>query len=46
MTIDVSVTANSNIAPAPFPRDLYEEQLRDIDRFEIAIEQYLAGEIT
>ncbi len=46
MTIDVSVTANSNIAPAPFPRDLYEEQLRDIERFEIAIEQYLAGEIT
>jgi sulfite reductase beta subunit-like hemoprotein len=46
MTIDVTVTANSNIAPAPFPRDLYEEQLRDIDRFEIAIEQYLAGEIT
>ena len=33
MTIDVTVTANSNIAPAPFPRDLYEEQLRDIDRF-------------
>ena len=46
MTIDVSVTANSTIAPAPFPRDLYEEQLRDIERFEIAIEQYLAGEIT
>ncbi|NDC27657.1 MAG: nitrite/sulfite reductase, partial [Actinobacteria bacterium] len=46
MTIDVTVTANSNIAPAPFPRDLYEEQLRDIERFEIAIEQYLAGEIT
>lgn len=46
MTIDVSVTANSHIAPAPFPRDLHEEQLRDIERFERAIEQYLAGEIT
>ena len=46
MTIDVSVTANSHIAPAPFPRDLHAEQLRDIERFERAIEQYLAGEIT
>jgi sulfite reductase beta subunit-like hemoprotein len=33
------------IAPAPQPRDLDAEQLRDIERFEIAIEQYLAGEI-
>ena len=32
MTIDVSVTANSHIAPAPFPRDLHAEQLREIGR--------------
>ena len=36
----------TSIAPAPQPRDLLAEQHRDIDRFEIAIEQYLAGEIT
>ncbi len=36
----------TNIVPAPMPRDLHEEQLRDIERFEVAIEQYLAGEIT
>ncbi len=36
----------TNIVPAPIPRDLYEEQLRDIKRFEVAIEQYLNGEIT
>jgi hypothetical protein len=29
------------IAPAPQPRDLDAEQLRDIERFEIAIDQYL-----
>ncbi|MEI6495928.1 MAG: nitrite/sulfite reductase [Actinomycetota bacterium] len=34
------------IAPAPIPRDLYAEQLRDIERFELAIEQYLNGEIS
>ena len=33
------------IAPAPQPRDLDAEQMRDIERFEIAIGQYLAGEI-
>ncbi|MEY4164991.1 MAG: hypothetical protein RL419_833 [Actinomycetota bacterium] len=36
----------TNIVPAPIPRDLFEEQLRDIERFEVAIEQYLSGEIT
>ena len=36
----------TSIAPAPQPRDLLAEQHRDIDRFEIAIGQYLAGEIT
>ncbi|MFM8871427.1 MAG: nitrite/sulfite reductase [Actinomycetota bacterium] len=36
----------TSIVPAPIPRDLYEEQLRDIERFEVAIEQYLSGEIT
>ncbi|NDD96725.1 MAG: nitrite/sulfite reductase, partial [Actinobacteria bacterium] len=34
------------IAPAPQPRDLDAEQLRDIERFEIAIDQYLKGEIS
>ncbi len=34
------------IAPAPVPRDLDAEQQRDIERFEIAIEQYLNGEIS
>ena len=33
------------IAPAPQPRDLDAEQLRDIERFEEAIGQYLAGDI-
>jgi sulfite reductase beta subunit-like hemoprotein len=28
------------------PRDLHEEQLRDIARFEVAIKQFLAGEIS
>jgi len=36
----------TNIVPAPIPRDLFEEQLRDIERFEVAIQQYLSGEIT
>lgn len=36
----------TSIVPAPIPRDLFEEQLRDIERFEVAIEQYLSGEIT
>ena len=36
----------TSIAPAPQPRDLLAEQHRDIERFEIAIEQYLAGEIS
>ena len=35
-----------NIVSAPIPRDLYEEQLRDIERFEVAIAQYLDGEIS
>ena len=34
------------IAEAPIPRDLDAEQLRDIARFEIAIDQFLKGEIT
>jgi len=34
------------IAPAPVPRDLDAEQQRDIERFEVAIEQYLNGEIS
>ncbi|MBU3689363.1 MAG: ferredoxin--nitrite reductase [Acidimicrobiales bacterium mtb01] len=29
----------------PVPRDLYEEQRRDIERFETAISEYLRGEI-
>ncbi|MFM7410177.1 MAG: hypothetical protein ACKO3L_05160 [Actinomycetota bacterium] len=35
----------TRIPPAPQPRDLDAEQLADIDRFEKAIAQYLAGEI-
>ena len=42
----MATTTNPVIAPAPIPRDLYEEQLRDIARFEIAINQFLAGEIS
>jgi len=34
------------IAPAPQPRDLDAEQMRDIERFEEAIDQYLRGEIS
>ena len=34
------------IAEAPMPRDLDAEQLRDIERFEIAIDQFLNGEIS
>ena len=34
------------IVPAPQPRDLDAEQMRDIERFERAIEQYLGGEIS
>ncbi|MFM1791562.1 MAG: hypothetical protein RLZZ526_1889, partial [Actinomycetota bacterium] len=34
------------IAPAPIERDLDAEQQRDIERFEIAIGQYLNGEIS
>lgn len=41
-----NIPANPAIAPAPFPRDLYEEQMRDIARFEIAIEQFLKGDIS
>jgi len=33
------------IAPAPQPRDLLAEQLADIERFRLAIAQYMAGEI-
>jgi sulfite reductase beta subunit-like hemoprotein len=40
-----TIPANPAIAPAPFPRDLYEEQIRDIARFEIAIDQFLKGDI-
>jgi sulfite reductase beta subunit-like hemoprotein len=35
----------TRIPPAPQTRDLDAEQLADIDRFEVAIAQYLAGEI-
>lgn len=35
----------TRIPPAPQPRDLDAEQLADIERFEAAIAQYLAGEI-
>ena len=41
-----TIPVNPAIAPAPFPRDLYEEQMRDIARFEIAIEQFLKGDIS
>jgi len=34
------------IAEAPMPRDLDAEQMRDIERFEIAIDQFLKGEIS
>ena len=34
------------IAEAPIPRDLDAEQLRDIERFESAIDQFLKGEIS
>ena len=34
------------IAPAPQFRDLDAEQQRDIARFELAVEQYLSGEIS
>jgi sulfite reductase beta subunit-like hemoprotein len=34
------------IAEAPIPRDLDAEQLRDIERFEIAIDQFMKGEIS
>ncbi len=34
------------IAEAPIPRDLDAEQLRDIERFEIAIDQFLKCEIS
>jgi sulfite reductase beta subunit-like hemoprotein len=45
--MDMTTTpANPVIAPAPFPRDLYEEQMRDIARFEIAIDQFLKGDIS
>jgi sulfite reductase beta subunit-like hemoprotein len=35
----------TRIPPAPQTRDLDAEQLADIDRFEVAIAQYLVGEI-
>jgi sulfite reductase beta subunit-like hemoprotein len=38
-------THMTRIPPAPQTRDLDAEQLADIDRFEVAIAQYLAGEI-
>lgn len=41
-----NISFNPAIAPAPFPRDLYEEQMRDIARFEIAIDQFLKGDIS
>jgi sulfite reductase beta subunit-like hemoprotein len=41
-----TVRTNPVIAQAPMPRDLHEEQLRDIARFEVAIKQFLAGEIS
>ena len=41
-----TIRTNPVIAQAPIPRDLHEEQLRDIARFEVAIKQFLAGEIS
>jgi len=38
-------TPVTRIPPAPQPRDLDAEQLADIERFEAAIAQYLAGEV-
>ena len=46
MSTTPTVRTNPSIAPAPFPRDLYEEQMRDIQRFDVAIKQYLNGEIS
>ncbi|MFM7252963.1 MAG: nitrite/sulfite reductase, partial [Ilumatobacteraceae bacterium] len=37
---------DQHIPPAPQPRDLAAEQQRDIERFEQAIEQFLAGELS
>ncbi len=41
-----TISTPTTIAPAPIPRDLDAEQQRDIERFEIAIKQFLAGEIS
>ncbi|MFM8311099.1 MAG: nitrite/sulfite reductase [Ilumatobacteraceae bacterium] len=37
---------DQHIPPAPQPRDLAAEQQRDIERFEQAIKQFLAGELS
>jgi len=47
MTVSQQVPrTNFSIAPAPINRDLHAEQLADIKRFEIAIDQYSKGEIS
>ncbi|MEY4606726.1 MAG: hypothetical protein RLY45_1486 [Actinomycetota bacterium] len=42
----MTTTQDLRIPPAPQPRDLAAEQQRDIERFEQAIEQFLAGELS
>ncbi|HSB87656.1 MAG TPA: nitrite/sulfite reductase [Ilumatobacteraceae bacterium] len=42
----MSTTTNAPTPVVPAPRDLDAEQQRDIERFERAIAQYLAGEIS
>src|SRR3954452_13510467 len=48
LTMTTPVTGSpATIAPViPTPRDLDAEQQRDIERFERAVSQYLAGEIS
>ncbi|MFM8626009.1 MAG: nitrite/sulfite reductase [Actinomycetota bacterium] len=43
--VPASAVPTSPAPVIPAPRDLYAEQQRDIERFEIAIDQYLRGEI-
>ena len=44
-TTEPTIRKNPAIAMAPMPRDLHAEQLRDIELFDVAIKQFLAGEI-
>jgi len=39
------MTSIKGIIPAPIPRDLDAEQQRDIERFQLAIDEYLAGDL-